>query len=199
MGLEAKTIVRHGRKRFAGKLHLDSKSLTFRGPEFRWSAELGNSVTAETKDDLLIVSNGTEKVSFEVGPQAQAWVKKILDPPNLITKLGIKPKQKLWISKGFPKSFIAETKQHGASVTRQIEDCELAFWCVTKREQLIEFVDIADRLPERVNLWIVWTKGSQSIGQTDVMNQAKSSGFGPSKTAAFDDKHSSMRFARKKR
>lgn len=198
MGLEAKTIAIVGRKRHEGKLHLDSKSLTFKAGDFQWAAELGTSIVASASRDRLIVEQGGGKVSFEIGPSATKWVEKILNPPSRLTKLGVKPDHQLWVSKGFSKSFSDELRQHGATTTRQVEKCQLAFWKVTNRQQLIEFHDLADRLPEGVNIWIVWTKGSQTIGQTDVMTMAKELGFGPSKTAAFDDDHSSMRFARKK-
>lgn len=198
MGLEATTVARKGRKRFEGKLHLDSKSLTFRSPDLRWAAELGESISAESKNDLLIVKQGDEKVTFEIGEKAPKWVEKILNPPTRVTKLGIKPEHRFWLSKGFPRSFAEELKSTGAKATRQMEKCDIAFWRVTEREALIEFAALASRLPEKVNIWIVWPKGSKAIGQTDVMKKTRSLGFGPSKTAAFDDDHSSMRFAKKK-
>lgn len=197
MGLEANTIARQGSKRYEGKLHLDSKTLTFKGPEFRLSIEL-SSVSANAKQGLLQIDTGREKVSFEIGEKASHWVEKILNPPTRVKKLGVKPGQKFWLSKGFSKAFSDELESAGAKRTRQIENCELAFWLVTDREQLPELAGLTDQLPAGVNLWIVWTKGSKKIGQTDVMQQAKSTGFGPSKTAAFDDLHSSMRFAQKK-
>ena len=198
MGLESKTTARVGRKRYPGKLHLDSKALTFKGPEFTWTAKLGKSISATIAKDLLVVTSDGRKVSFEVGESASKWVNKILNPPDRLTKLGVKPDHKIWLSKGFDNSFISELKQHGTSRTRQVEKCDLAFWKVTDREYLVEFPELADRFPDGTNLWVVWTKGSKQIGQTDVMTVARELGFGPSKTAAFDAEHSSMRFARKK-
>ena len=198
MGLEASTIAGKGRKRFTGKLHLDSKFLTFKGPDFQWAVALTPALSAESKQDLLVIQNGSDRITFEIGANAAKWVEKILNPPNRITKLGIKPEQKFWLSRGFQKSFADELRRHGAKATRQIENCEIAFWLVSRLEQLSEFDDIADRLPEGVNLWVVWKKGSATVGQTAVMERAKSLGFGPSKTAAFDDQHSSMRFAKKR-
>ena len=197
MGLEAKTTAIVGRKRFAGELHLDSKSLTFKSSDFKWVAELGKSIAANATKDRLIVEQDGKQTSFEVGPSAQKWVDKILNPPNRITKLGVKPDDKLWVSAGFQKSFKDELKRRGATIKRSIKHCDLAFWKVTHRDQLFEFKDLADELPDGINIWIIWTKGCKSIGQTDVMTRAKALGFGPSKTAAFDEDHSSMRFAQK--
>ncbi len=198
MGLETKTFAIVGRNRYPGKLHLDSNSLTFTGRDYRWAADLGKSTTARANEDLLIIQKDGKSVAFEIGPAADRWVQKVLNPPDRLTKLGVKSGQKLWLSKGFSRSFIAELRQHGASIVRQIEKGELAFWKVTNRQELDEFRPLAARLPEGVNLWIVWTKGTPAISQKDVMSLARELGFGPGKTAAFDGEHSSMRFARKK-
>lgn len=198
MGLETTTTATQGRKRYEGKLYLDSKSLTFRSKAFRWEAILGSTVNAESSNGRLIVQSGDDVVRFEVGAAAPKWVDKINHPPTRVTKLGIKPDHRFWVSKGFSKSFVDELKATGASHTRKRETCDIAFWKVTHRIELQEFDEIADSLAPGVNLWIVWTKGSEAINQNEVMKEAKSRGFGPSKTAAFDDQHSSMRYARKR-
>lgn len=198
MGLELNTTATIGRKKFEGKLYLDSKFITFKSQAFGWSAELARPIEASAAKDRLMVAQDGTKVAFDVGSKASRWVEKILNPPTRITKLGVKPGQRLWLSAGFDKPFRDELKQSGATLKRKIEQSDLAFWRVRDREQLAEFDDLSQRIPDGINLWIVWDKGSQAIGQTDVMQSAQQRGWGPSKTAAFDETLSSMRFARKK-
>jgi hypothetical protein len=50
MGLEARTIAIVGRKRYEGKLHLDSKLLTCKAGNFEWAAELGTSIVASANN-----------------------------------------------------------------------------------------------------------------------------------------------------
>ena len=199
MGLETKTIARQGRKKFEGKLYLDSKALTFRSPDLRLDISLGSTVEAAVSKHQLVVVTSDDKFRFDVGESASRWAEKINNPPSRATKLGIKPNQKLWLSPGFDKLFRDELKSNGAKSTRKIENCDLAFWKITHREQLDQFEELTDQIEDGINLWIVWTKGSENINQTEVMTTARSFGFGPSKTAAFDESHSSMRFARKKK
>ena len=60
MGLETKTAAKQGRKKFDGKLYLDSKFLTFKSKELKWSAELGKATKASYKNDTLVVVCGKE-------------------------------------------------------------------------------------------------------------------------------------------
>lgn len=198
MGLEIETRARKGRKQFDGKLYLDSKQLTFKGPEFRWQVDLGPTLSAQANKDRLMIESEGEKVSFEIGKSVSRWVDKILNPPSRMKKLGVQEGHKFWLSKGFSRPFATELKEAGAIRKRNIEDCEIAFWMVVHRQQLSELESLASQLSSGVNIWIVWTKGSEAIGQNDVMSAARAQGFGPSKTAAFDEQHSSMRFALKK-
>jgi hypothetical protein len=112
-------------------------------------------------------------------------------------KLGVKPKTICWVSKGFDRAFFAELKTIGATITRSVNKCGLAFLYLEDRGELPEIKRVADLLPPKINLWIVYPKGDSRITQANVMTATQSLGMGPSKTAAFDDKHSSMRFTRK--
>lgn len=198
MGLEIKTTALQGSIEAQGKLHLDSKQLQFSGKSFKWSVDLGPRVRAKSVGNQLIVSEGRSEIRFEIRKGVDRWVDKILHPPSRITKLGVKPDAKCWLSKGFDRAFRDELKSSGATTTRKIEHCMLAFLKVTDRKDLSQVVEHFECLPGDVNIWVVWPKGSEAIGQGDVMAIAKQRGFGPSKTAAFDEQHSSMRFAKRK-
>lgn len=197
MGLEAIVVGRHNKRSYEGKLYLDSKSLTFRCKDLKWSVDLGPGVSVKVDDGDLLVRNGRDRMIFEIGTKVERWADKILNPPNRMKKLGIKPDQKCWLSRGFARSFRDELKNHGGKVTRQLATCDLAIWRVGDRDALEELNGIVEGMAVGINIWIVWPRGSQEIGQNDVMRKARSLGMGPSKTAAFDEGHSSMRFAKK--
>lgn len=198
MGLETKTFCKTANKQATGNLHLDSKELSFRSKEIKWSVLLGPKTKAKADGDLLVVSNGRKKASFKIEKNIDRWVDKILNPPSRSQKLGIKEGSAIFLSTGFPKSFVDELKQAGGRRVNKIENCNLAIAKIKDRQALKVFESLSDELPKGVNIWLVWPKGSAAITQGDVMSAAKSLGFGPSKTAAFDDSHSSMRFAAKK-
>lgn len=198
MGLEANVVATYVRKSYEGKLHVDSKCISFRAKDFKWEAALGESIKAEADDGVLKIVSDRRKISFTIGDSASKWVDKVLNPPSRMKKFGVKEMHRVWVSKGFDKSFKDEIKSVGAKITRIIDNCDLAICIIKHRGMLPELDEYVEQLPEKKNIWVVWPKGSSDVGQTDVMQHAKSLGMGPSKTAAFDGNHSSMRFAIKK-
>ncbi len=197
MGLEIKTVAVKGAKKFSGKLHLDSRELKFSSPEFKWSIPLGDGIKAIAKKTKLIVSKGRDKVTFEIGERPERWVDKILNPPSRLDKLGVKPGMKCWLSKGFESEFKTELKSQEAKITRQIDNCDLAFFSIDDRKNFGSLLECCDAMPGATNIWVVYPKGSNAITQGEVMGTLKKAGFGPSKTASFDEQLSSMRYKRK--
>lgn len=198
MGMEAKVRMRRGATEGSGALHLDSTTLEFRSKQIRWSAKLGPDIQATANAaGWLTVTCAGETFEFELGKQAAKWAEKILNPPSRLQKLGVKPGMKCRKSGTFDASFLAELKTVDVAVTRSLERCDLAFLLLPHRESLGRIADVAAKLPAGINLWVVWPKGSEAIGQADVMKAAASLGLGPSKTPAFDERHSSLRFAKK--
>lgn len=198
MGLELKTIALNGSEQYAGKLHLDSQSLTFSSKEFKWSIALASRPSVKQSGTKLVIASGAETVSFEVGDEGPRWAHKILNPPNRMDKLGVKPNMRCWVSRGFSRVFLSEIRGAQANITKHLDRSELAFLKVTNRDELSPLLAACETLPQHVNLWVVWPKGSDAVHQGDVMSLTRDLGFGPSKTAAFDETHSSMRFARKR-
>lgn len=198
MGLEEKVTAKKGRKTFDGKLHVDSRQLEFRSKEFKWIVELDKKPTAKVSKGSIVVKSGRENVTFDVS-SPEKWVKKILNPPNLMTKLGVKQGQRCFVSSGFDKVFKDDIRSMGAKIVRDFAKADLLFLRADSGNQLSRYGDLLGQLDSGINVWVVWPKGSREIGQSDVMGKAKSLGFGPSKTASFDDSTSSMRFAKRKK
>lgn len=198
MGLETQTPADIDGQPDFGRLHLDSKSLSFRGAQCRWSVLLTEVSTAHLQDDWLVVSDGKCQASFLVDIHPDRWLQKILAPPSRLKKLGVREGMRCWVSRGFKRDFLDELKGAGVKRVRHLERAELVFLMLATPVALSDWESVVADLPAGINLWIVWPKGDSRLTRADVMATAKSLGLGPSKTAAFDDVHSSMRFARPK-
>ncbi len=198
MGLEIETVATQRGQQHSGKLYLDSKTLTFKSRSLRWTVALGETVDATAVGDRLEVRHGGQLIQFATGKASEKWAEKINHPPDRVTKLGVKPGHRLWLSPGFSKAFANELRSTGASITRKVDVCDIAFWSIQHREELAEFPALANQLADGSQLWIVWPKGSAEVTRAEVIDTARANQFGPSKTAAFDDERSSMRFANKK-
>lgn len=197
MGLELKTVARQGSVEALGKLYLDSKQLRFTSKELKFCVELGPSLKVSTEGTLLVISQTRSKISFELGSALNQWVKKIRNPPSRIDKLGVKPGMRCWLGGRFEAAFQAELKAAGATMTKQIPKCSIAFRHIAHRDQLDQLIECCEALPAKTNLWVVWPKGNSDVTQAEVLSTVQRSGFGPSKTASFSQDLSSMRFARK--
>ena len=199
MGLETRSTARKGKSEFEGKLYLDSEYLQFKSKELPWKIKLGKGITAKKLKGQLQVSDGNSTLSFDVGDDADRWIKKILNPPALMTKLGVKGEHKCFVSAGFSKEFKEELKIASAGITRSLEKAGLIFHFVPDSSKIDQLVDLLGDVPDGVNIWVVWPKSSPKVSQGEIMDCAKKFGFGPSKTASFSAEASSMRFARKKK
>lgn len=199
MGLEIRTTAHQGRQEYEGKLYLDSEYLEFKSKEHPWKIKLGKEVTAKKQQGKLRVSDGKSTLSFDIGEDTDRWIHKILNPPTLMIKLGVKAEHKCWVSAGFTKEFKEELKLASAGITRATEKAALFFQYVPDRSALDKLADALGEVPDGVNIWVAWPKSSPKVSQGEIMDCAKKFGFGPSKTAAFSSEASSMRFARKKK
>ncbi|MEZ6093070.1 MAG: hypothetical protein R3C03_02360 [Pirellulaceae bacterium] len=198
MGLERKTKARVGRKVYEGKLHLDSKLLTFHSKDIRIEFELTSNLDAIIADEWLKVSLDGCSASFLLGDQCEKWLSKIKNPPDLIQKLGLKPRQTIWFSKGFDGQIKKQARDLGAKVVKAIVECDLAFLEIKRVDDLDLLIDVLDDIAAEINVWVIWPKGQKQFGQSQVMTICRERGFGPSKTASIDENRSSMRFAKRK-
>lgn len=194
MGLEAAAVAIEKENQIPGKLHVDSKQIEFRSKSLRWSIPLDHETAASAEGPRLVVRRRRKKFVVEVGKEIDKWVSKVNNPPSRMKKLGVKPGHVCWLSKGFGKAFADELRLQGAKVTRKLATAEILFLKTETLPELKCLPELIADIEGGTHLWIVWPKGIDSIRQSDVLSAAKELGMGPSKTAAFDDGLSSMRF-----
>jgi phage-related tail fiber protein len=97
MGREAKTAYRSGRDRAEVRAHLDSEALELTGGK-KLKVPLTGVRKATVEGDALKIETKTEKFELALGvKEAAAWAKKILNPPTLADKLGLKAGTKVLI------------------------------------------------------------------------------------------------------
>jgi hypothetical protein len=91
MGREAKVEYADANGRAQVKAHLDSAAIELTGGK-KLKLPLASVKSATVDGDLLKIAAGATKFTLALGAkEAEAWRKKILNPPSLAEKLGIKP------------------------------------------------------------------------------------------------------------
>src|SRR5580700_10530448 len=116
MGTEITGQAKYHRASYKVRLHLDSKTLTLRD-ELKLSILLKDVQQAIPKDGQLTITWNDDKIVLLIGDQAERLAKKILNPPGLFEKLGIKPKCVVSVVGLDDPPFLQELRQRVSSVT----------------------------------------------------------------------------------
>jgi len=188
MGLETKCNAILANKAATGKLHVDSKELSFQAKDLKWALPLKPSPKATAKDGWLQVPGA----KFELGPDAAKWLDKILNPPSRLTKLGLKPDTTIWIGGDAPRDFVYECESNQVTFTPKLQLASVAIYFCRSA------ADLANAPDPNLPLWIIYPKGGKSIQESEVMAWAKQFNAGASKTLSFDEALTGLRFGKKK-
>src|ERR1700722_15671574 len=110
MGTELAVEAKYKSESHQVKLHLDGKMLTLRG-DLKLTIPLKEVRQAVAKDGQLTIKWNSETIVLGVGDKAERLVDKILHPPSLLDKLGIKPKSAVSVLGLDDSSFLKELRQ----------------------------------------------------------------------------------------
>src|SRR5215469_18909742 len=104
MGQEKECRMRRGGRTFSGKAWLETDFLLFRGEE-RLKVAFGGLTGVTATDGVLKLDFPGGPAELELGPAAGKWADKILHPPSLLDKLGIKPGAPVRVAGEFEEEF----------------------------------------------------------------------------------------------
>jgi len=197
MGSEAKVEYADAKDRAQVKAHLDSQSLELTGGK-KLKLPLASVKTATVDGDLLKIAAGATKFSLALGAkEAEAWRKKILNPPSLGDKLGFKPDKSVTLIGEVPPEIAAAAKTAkvtaaAAKLPKTIAaDIAALMLAPGKEEQLI--VASAKALAPKAALWLVYEKG-RAVNGDHVIALARKAGLKDTKVARVSDTHAALRF-----
>lgn len=193
MGQEAKCKAKFGNQSSEGQALLESDHVLFRG-SFRRKILFRDlkSATASSGALTLVTSDGT--TVLELGPQADRWVQKILNPPSRLQKLGVKPGMTVALIGNFDESFAAELESAEAVRSSGKAPCDMVFLACPKRNGLQRLETAIPRLKTAAGLWVVYPKGIQDITEMEVLTAGRAAGLKDTKVASFSTTHTALRF-----
>src|ERR1700685_3142565 len=171
------------------KLHLDGKELTLRdGLKLRIPLDAVRQASA--KDGQLTIKWLEDKIVLSVGDKAARLAEKILHPPSLLDKLGIKAGHTVSIVGLEDKGVLREIRERAASVSEDSveQNSDVILLRATKKADLRRLKPLQKSLKRDGMIWILWTKGLKGPGdvkEMDVMQATKASGLVDVKIASF--------------
>ena len=194
MGLEATCKAKFGRNASEGKLQWESDFLLFRG-EFRLKIPAKEIRAVTVAKQALVVEFNEGKAEFQLGEQAERWRDKILNPPTLFDKLGVKKHFRItlvnWKDETFARDLAALDGEF--AVAPGAKECDIVFLGAAVDRDLERLTKLEPLLKRTGAIWIVYPKGLKVITEASVMAAARAAGFVDNKTCKFSDTHTGLR------
>jgi hypothetical protein len=193
MGREAICTAHFDGHASQGRLLLETAELLFRGQP-RLRIPLSAIVSVAADDGVLTVthSNGTAK--FDLGRPAAAWAGAIIDPPTLLSKLGVTDGTSCLIAGAVP-SDVGERLPPPYGGRGPVD---MVFLGANAAADLAAVAGLLPRLGERAALWIIYPKGQSAIRESDVLEAGRAAGLTDTKVAAVSPTHTGLRFTRRR-
>ena len=196
MGREATIDYVAGKERAKVRAHLDGQALQLSGgkklvvplSEVRKATPLGDELRIEAKNAKFALHLGAK--------EAASWAKKILNPPTLADKLGLKADTKVLIVGGrIEEVDEAAPKAERASALTAAKAKAVTVVILTLARDAAEkqIAAAAKVLPKGTALWLVYTKGTKPNGD-DIIALARKAGLKDTKVARISETHAALRF-----
>lgn len=194
MGRESKVEYTEGRERAEVRAHLDSQSLQVSGAK-KLTVPLADVKAAVVDGDLLKVTAGKLEFSLKLGArEAELWRKKILSPPSLADKLGVKPGRVVTLIGALPPEVIgaAGAAKSLAKLPATLTG-DIAVALLSQNKAEAEIKAGAKALSATTALWFVYAKGGAVNGDR-VIAMARAVGLKDTKVARVSETHAALRF-----
>lgn len=198
MGQVLATRVEYLDQKSEGEIHLDSRALSFRKGDFRLEISLEEVKKADASESgLHVVWEEGKEAWFEMEQeQAEKWAEKILHPPSLLDKLGVKSDSLVLVLLE-EQEFIQELKKRGPSVQQEVSEdvfYDLIFYEANHLAELKKLSQLKKSLKSDGGIWVVSLKGKEAqIKDVDVMEAAKIAGLTAIKVVSFSPRHTSLK------
>jgi hypothetical protein len=199
MGREAACSASYGGKSAPGKALLETTEVVFRGEGLRFKVPFARVQAIRTRGGVLELElpDGVARLKLRDQAEAEAWAKRIKNPPGRLDKLGARPGMKVSIVGEVEAAFVAELRGRDLDVGegRPRAGSDLIFFAATTPADLSRLATLKRSLQPAGALWVVRTKGpSAPVTEAAVMAAGKAAGLVDTKVVAFSATHTAERF-----
>jgi hypothetical protein len=193
MGMERDCKLHVRGKTISGKAQLESDHLLFRGTE-RLKIMLKDLSHVQADSGILTVHFADGPAAFELGPAAEKWAHKILNPPSRLDKLGVKPGLLVSLEGTFETGFAQEVRAHNAEVVTGRTKRDLIFLAVEHADELAAIPKFVEKMKPDGGLWVVYPKGVKIVREIQVLDAGRAAGLKDLKVASFSPTHTALKF-----
>jgi len=188
--------VKSGGKSVKGKALLETSEIIFRSETLRLKIPFAQMKSVKAVDGELQVQSADGAVVFELGPYAEKWVRKILNPKSRMEKLGVKQGAKVALIGKMEPEFEAELEKTAPGFTRgaMAKDTEWIFLMADTQKGLARATNIAKVMKGSAALWVIYPKGRQELTEADVIGTGRRAGLKDVKVVGFSATNTALKF-----
>jgi hypothetical protein len=178
-----------------GRAQLETDFVLFRGP-LRFKVSFGELTGVKAEGGVLKLEFAGGPAELELGAAAEKWARKILNPPSLMDKLGVKA--------GLTVRLIGEFDEFEPDFGKQIAErkavavakgkCDLLFLAAGGSTELDRIRKLRANLKPGGALWVVYPKGVPDIREVEVIQAGRAAGMKDVKVARFSATHTGLKF-----
>ncbi|HWO93491.1 MAG TPA: hypothetical protein VNL92_01875 [Dehalococcoidia bacterium] len=195
MGAEARCVAYVDGAAVEGKALLETSELLFRGEGVRLAIPFSDMTAVEAVDGHLRIAYAGGEAALDLGDTAAKWARKILNPPSLMDKLGVKPGMRVSMVGRIEGDLARQVRERGALLSENgSAEADLVFLAVDTREDLAQLDRLRRRLAPKGAIWIIRPKGSKQISEAEAMAAGKAAGLVDVKVARYSDTHTAEKF-----
>ena len=184
--------VRLGEVKGPAKVLLETDELIFRG-EVKGRVPFGALTTIEPGPDglRLVWPDGEATVELSEREAAQ-WAERIVHPPSLLDKLGVKDGTTVVVLGVDDAAFTAELAGRAVEVVQE-GPADVVVWSIDEAGDLARIPSLIGWIEPAGALWAVWPKGRKDLNDNHVREAARDAGLVDVKVARFSATHSALK------
>jgi hypothetical protein len=186
MGQTVDCTAEFGGNKSQGIAMLETDYVLFRG-DFRVKIAFAAMKSVKAVGDWLAIKTPEGSLKLLLGPRAEKWAHKILNPPSLLDKLGVKPGLRVRIVGA--SSIAEQVADSGAIVVAKNPD--MILFQTDRKSGLARLAGFSIH-PDGA-IWIVYPKGVREITENDVIAAIRAAGLKDVKVASFSATHTALK------
>jgi len=212
-----------GERLSEGKALLETDELVFRGDDgLRLKIPFKEMRSIEAPHGELVVEWADGRVAFDLGTQAARWARKILNPPSLLDKLGVKTGMRVLVTGMEDEGFVAGLRGRTDGVVlgeassparptsalgRAGRDArsnsgngsyDAVFVPVDEADDLKQLAALKRAIKPNGAVWAVFRKGRKDFNENDVLRGGLAAGLVDVKVVRFSATHTASKFVIRK-
>ena len=189
MGAEAEATLTLGRQTFAGTAQLETTELRFRGERIL-RIPLASVTAVHVLDGSLHVTHAEGLAVLALGESTAArWAQKIVSPPTLADKLGVKSGMVVTVIDVSDEGILADITARGACLVhgKVAKGAAMVLWRIEKASALAKLPAMVGRLARDGAIWVVHPRGNAAVADTVIFAAARAAGLTYTKVVRFSD------------